>query len=338
MKAETLRAELVEDLVDFAWGQWSRLGVSAATPRDPEERAVDPEALLLLTFEVGRYEPRLLDEVLDWTALNEPLVSVQRLRNLCADDADRALTESALAWVARMRRRERQPTDQVSAKHGRLEPLFVSLSKPRGALDPAFARHGFARSPLDPSGKSQRPPLREPASFAFRLRRMLGLGARAEIMRALLTIRAPRLSGRVIGATAGFTQRNVREGLMALQDAGVVVAADVAGDRHYSVVRPEWASLLGFGSAPELPFHHDWIPNLRALTRFLRWLSRPDLDALTPYMRASEARTLVTSLDADLRYAGIVDGVLDKPGGDYWDEFIEIVRATAQHARKPRTT
>ena len=37
------------------------------------------------------------DEVLDWLALNERLMSVQRLRNLCRDDADRTLAEAALA-------------------------------------------------------------------------------------------------------------------------------------------------------------------------------------------------------------------------------------------------
>jgi hypothetical protein len=34
-----------------------------------EEHAADPEALLLFTFEVGRNDPRLFDEVLDWLAL-----------------------------------------------------------------------------------------------------------------------------------------------------------------------------------------------------------------------------------------------------------------------------
>ena len=36
--------------------------------------AADPEALLLLTFEVGREEPRLFAEVLDWLVKNERLI------------------------------------------------------------------------------------------------------------------------------------------------------------------------------------------------------------------------------------------------------------------------
>lgn len=71
MKAERLRDEVAGALQDLAWDQWSQLGVSAAAPKRREERAVDPEALLLLTLEVGRGVPRLFDEVLTgWRSTN----------------------------------------------------------------------------------------------------------------------------------------------------------------------------------------------------------------------------------------------------------------------------
>ena len=96
MTAATLRAEVTAALLELAWEQWSQLGLSAAPPACREERATDPEALLLFTLHVGRSDPRLFDEVLDWLALNAPLVSTQRLRNLCTDDTDRALADAAL--------------------------------------------------------------------------------------------------------------------------------------------------------------------------------------------------------------------------------------------------
>ena len=61
MKAETFSAEVSAALQALAWDQWVRLGVSGAVPRHPEERAADPEALLLFTLEVGRSDPRLFD-------------------------------------------------------------------------------------------------------------------------------------------------------------------------------------------------------------------------------------------------------------------------------------
>lgn len=65
-----------------------------ATARRADRWAADPEALLLFTLEVARADARLFDEVLDWLALNERLVSVQRLRNLYRDDTDRGAGRS----------------------------------------------------------------------------------------------------------------------------------------------------------------------------------------------------------------------------------------------------
>lgn len=50
----------------------------------------------------------------------------------------------------------------------------------------------------EPSGKSQAPQVLLPINFAFRLRLLLGIGARAEAMRVLLTIDAPRANIQVI--------------------------------------------------------------------------------------------------------------------------------------------
>jgi hypothetical protein len=68
-------------LLDFAWRQWAQIGVSAGAGGD-DGWAVDPEALVLFTIGVGRGDPRLFDEMLDWIALNHRLLSLQRLRNL----------------------------------------------------------------------------------------------------------------------------------------------------------------------------------------------------------------------------------------------------------------
>jgi hypothetical protein len=188
MRAAALRDEIVADSVALAWDQWSQLGVSGAAPARREERAADPEALLLFTLEVGRNDPRLFDEVLDSLRLNEHLMSVHRLRNLCTDATDTALADAALGWSIRSRGQRPPPISAAASVQS--EPLFLSLPTPTGELDASFERFGFARAPLSPSGKSQAPRLRDPISFAFRLRRLLGVGVRAEVIRALLTIRA----------------------------------------------------------------------------------------------------------------------------------------------------
>ena len=331
MRAAQLREEIVADSVAMAWDQWSQLGVSAASPLRREERAADPEALLLFTLEVGRNDPRLFDEVLDWIALNEHLVSVHRLRNVCVDATDSALVGAALDWSARSRGRGRSLGDVVPTTD--LVALFHSVPTPTENLDESFARHGFARARVNRSGKSQPPRLGDPISFALRLRRLLGVGVRAEVIRALLTIRAARVSGKVITASAAFAQRNVREGLTQLLEAGVINVVDIADDRYYSVRHGDWATLLGLPAAPSLPFHFDWIPAYRALTRIVRWLQEPGLDDLSEYLRASQARTLVDELATDLSYAGVPVGPYMALGLDFWEAFTEIVRALVRQMR-----
>lgn len=333
MKAATLSTETRSALQAFAWEQWSQLGVSGAGPHVREERAADPEALILFTLEIGRGDPRLFDEVLDWLALNEPLVSVHRLRNLCTNPEDRLLVDATLTWSARERRREQRPgAAPHAADDHHLEGLFRELPSPTGALDPAFSRHGLARTRLERSGHSLPPRLHDPICFALRLRRLLGVGVRAEIVRTLLTVRAPRLSGTAITASAGFSRRNVREGLAQLHEAGVIVTTGSADDRQYTLHHQDWSALLGLPSAPALPLHYDWISSLRALTRIVRWLEQPGLDTLTPYLRASQARTLIGEIDVDLRNAGITPALDPPRGSAYWDEFVAIVRAAVAAA------
>ena len=200
-------------------------------------------------------------------------------------------------------------------------------------LDATFAEKGFARPPLERSGKSQPPRFQDPIAFALRLRRLLGVSARAEVIRTLLTIRAPRVASREISASAGFAQRNVREALTQLYDAGVVTRVDVADERFYEIDHVAWAAVLGLPKAPDLPFYEDWIPIFRALAQVARWLQRPDLDDLSPYLLASQARTLMTEVEANLRFAGVPPGLVASYGADYWDEFSEIIRAAVRHTR-----
>lgn len=331
MKAASIRDEIVADCLALAWDQWSQLGVSGAAPPRREERAADPEALLLFTLEIGRNDPRLFDEVLDWLSVNEQLVSVQRLRNLCTDGAEVALVDAALAWSMPNRRPLRGAVKDAPTQ---LEPLFPVAPSSGEDLDAAFARYGFARPPLNASGKSQAPRLRDPISFAFRLRRLLGVGVRAEVVRALLTIRAPRVSGRTITASSAFAQRNVREGLTHLLEAGVIDVVEISDDRQYAIHHAAWAALLGLPAAPDLPLHFDWIATYRALVGIVRWLQQPALGDLSDYLLASQARTLVEELSSDLQRVGVPVGLYPALGPDFWDEFTEIARAAVRNARR----
>ena len=325
MPVETFRREVTAKLRDFAWDEWSQMGVSAAAPRVPERRAADPEALLLFTLEVGRHDPRLFDEILDWLVLNESLMSVQRLRNLCLDDMDRALVDGALTWVARWRPRARlSGRSRGDGAEKTPRPLFVGLSVAEGTPEPSFARVGLLRPDFEPSRKSQPPDYTAAINFAFRLRRLLGIGARAEVVRLLLTIDAPRVTAGVVDAAAGFARTNVREALAHLHDAGVAESRGVGSERFYALRRDEWIRLFQTREQ-RFPEHLDWIQTLGPLRLLLRWLYDNRTASLSEYMRASEARVLLDRLERDLRFAGFAVEGQTARGADFWDAFVRTV-------------
>src|SRR4030066_1096 len=69
MLQKDFRYLFLENILNFLWRQWSALGVlGEARTEDPW--VIDPEPMLLFTLEMGRFEPRLFDEVLDWLVVN----------------------------------------------------------------------------------------------------------------------------------------------------------------------------------------------------------------------------------------------------------------------------
>lgn len=322
MQTSDLRNEVRTRLLAFAWDQWTQMGVSG-TPRRTDRWAADPEALLLFTLEVARADARLFDEVLDWLALNERLVSAQRLRNLCRDDTDRALAEAALAWVEQSRSPTPRGLRRPATKSSRAVQLFRDVKADARRADKTFRRYGWVKPPTERSGKSQPPNLFAPINLAFRLRQILGIGARAEVARFLLTIHAPSVTAQVVSASAAYAKRNVHEALTALHSAGVIDAVTVGNEQRYGIDRKRWATLLAL-TDDGLPSERDWPQLFHALRVLVRWLEDEQHGKLSDYMLASEARTLADEIVPELRYAGVRVPVHGRPGAEYWQEFVEL--------------
>jgi hypothetical protein len=321
MSISTTKEELQRRLASFLWGQWAQMGVLATAERS-DRWAADPEALLLLSFEVGREDPRLFEEVLDWLVKNERLVSVQRLRNLVCDDADRALVEAVLGWLGERRRRARlEARSGSNGASSEAQPFFRNSSLPVADPDPAFLAQGFLKPRSGPSAKSQAPDLLLPINFAFRLRQLLGIGARAETARVLLTIGAPRINAQVLAKSTAYTKRNVQEAVTSLVAAGVLSSFEVGNEQVFSVPRDRWAQFL---ELDELPVQEDWPQLFAVYRRVLRWLADPAQDELTDYMLSSETRTLAEEAAPDLSFAGIRTDPA-RNDSSYFDSFLQEI-------------
>lgn len=325
MSTSTIRHDLQDRLASFLWSQWGQMGILAAAGRS-DRWAADPEALLLLSFEVGREDPRLLEEVLDWLVRNERLVSIQRLRNLIRDEADRALVEAVVGWLGQRRRRARLEARPAPAKGPtEAQPFFRNSALPVSDPDPAFLVQGFLKPKSEPSSKSQAPDVRLSINLAFRLRLLLGIGARAEATRILLTIGVPRVNVQALAASTAYTKRNVQEAVASLTAAGVLLAFEVGNEQRFSIPGDRWAQLL---ELDDLPIHEDWPQLFAAYRKILRWLADPAHDELSDYMLASEARTLAEEVRPDLQFAGIAIDVRPN-GSSYLESLIEQLRERA---------
>jgi len=278
------------------------MGVSAPAHRE-SPWAQDPEALLVFTLEIARADPRLFDELLDWTLHNEGLLSVRRLRATCIDEADRALVAAMISWLGRRRPRARLRSSERPQAPRDLEPVFDG-GAPVEHADPDFAAQGLLRPSAEPSRKSQAPNLRSPINFDFRLRAMLGVGIRAEVVRIMLCVHAPQMTAGALARTSAYAKRNVHDALAGLADAGAISVFRISGEQRYTIDKSAWAALLDL--APErLPSHREWPQLLAVLRTILRWSRQSDLIEASEYLRASANRQLLEHIRPELAFAGV---------------------------------
>jgi DNA-binding transcriptional ArsR family regulator len=334
MSISTLRDRVHPALVEFAWSQWAQMGVFA-NPGRRDRWAQDPEALLVFTLRVGRRDPRLFDEVLDWLRCNGRLVSGRRLATLCPPgDAEHPIVAAAVEWArahgSPLRLGDR-PLVTVAET-----PLFATMHVVKA--DTVFRGHGYLKPATDPSFNSVDPDLSVPVNLAFKLRQHFGLSSsRPEIVRFLLTCDAPDADALAIADAAGYAKRNVSETLAALLAAGDVRRYTQGNEGRYSLDRPRWADFLGLPVAA-LPVYRDWPRLLRALRELDRWLDMTGATDLSDYMQASEARTLMEHLAPTLTAAG-VHVSHEGAGAGYWSTFEgNVARLLASLRPEPHPT
>jgi hypothetical protein len=328
MPISELRGKVSQGLLDFAWRQWAQIGVSA-TVAGADKWAVDPEALILFTIGIGRRDPRLFDEMLDWMAFNHELLSMQRLRNLAGRfPVPTGLVAAVTTWT-RQDASLNLPASQ-QADPGRVpEPVFspdvlAFVSQP----DPVFAEHGFMRPPAVRTGKSHEPDPALPVNLSFRLRRLFGPGGRSETMRVLLTCPDRPLDAARIADEAGFAKRNISDVLTSLTTSGVIRAAWAGNERHFTADRERWALFLGLTGPAGLPSFVSWVHLLPAALEISQWLDAKTDTAESEYLIASQARSLINRLTRDLE-ATDIDTQHPQPanGAAYLPVFAETSNA-----------
>lgn len=305
MPISEIENKVSQGLLDFAWRQWSQIGIST-TVRGADRWAVDAEALILLTIGIARRDPRLFDEMLDWMAFNHELLSTQRLRNLAGRFVlPSGLVAAVIAWT-----RQGAPThldvgEQAVAVRDRVPVFSPDVLAFVPQPDPVFAQYGFVRPPAARTGKSHQPNPALPINLSFRLRHLFGPGGRSETMRVLLTYPSGPLDAARIADEAGFAKRNISDVLTSLTASGVIKAAWAGNERHFTAYRERWALLLSLAGPADIPSFVSWVHLLPAALEIITWLDEKADTKESEYLIASQARSLMNRLTRDLEAADI---------------------------------
>lgn len=259
---------LPDACIELAWAQWVALGVSGSA-RKPRH-AVDLEAAIAFAPALDELDPRLHDEVIDWCTQFAPrVVSVSRLKQVIKlfDDAHRA----------------------------RFDRFAAIVNERGGTKWPTSSR---APRSTAPSRKS-RFLVESAAAIQLRARLIFGIGARADVLVALLLSPLGWTHVSLLSSLA-YTKRSLSDALGDLAAGGVLHGYHVGNAVHHRLVRKDALAAL-VGSYPEVAFQ-PWAQRLAATADILS--TRTRTQTKSEMIRSIELRKVIDRHRAALAAVG----------------------------------
>jgi hypothetical protein len=232
--------------LETAWSLWAELGLSGWT-RHHADTAVDLEPLIIATARLGEWDARLLEEAFDWCVLNSRFVSAVRLRNLLTtvDDPTREAFGGFAAAIRKVRK--------------------VSWSA---------AGRPFQ---LRVTGRSSLPDLHRPALLQLRLRAILGVSARAEIIRWMLPQPSRFFGVAELATHTAYGKDNVADVLDMLNLAGIATRTTMTTAGNQRFFRLDATAELVALAGPAIP-SPDWAARFRLLLALVGFASNASDD------------------------------------------------------------
>jgi hypothetical protein len=236
---QQFRDGYLEMLLRFLWREWTALGV-VGQERGALRHVVDPEALLLFTCSLGRYDQRLFDEVLDWLTKNGRFLNVQRMKNILGkEDFGGGKVLSAVAdWLSQ----QSDPMKwkllaKMGGQTGDSQSLFyLPDGRPlpqTSDSDATFLKHGFTRNPITLRGYAQAFSTDATPCLSLRMRALFGLNARCDV----LTYLALNETGhpRQVARELYYSQKAIHDVMTDLACSGVVQSSRGARERTFRI-------------------------------------------------------------------------------------------------------
>ena len=331
---KTSSHEFQEQVFALLWRQWGSLGIAGLTEAD-DERIIDPDTLLLFSLSVCRYEARLFDEIIDWSFRNGHLINVQRLGQIQKKyDFGCGPQLSAIAELLRKNSKYKLKWSALAAKYYQdpPEPLFfdkqgLPLPSPQKSdANPEFLNHGLRRGAIKLREYSQSFSLQSPACLLLRLRALLGIHARAEILCLLSSF--PEIHPSRAARETGYYQKTIQTTLLEMAQSGLVLVRSSKKEKFYRLKPKVLDDLLRPNGKPGKWVN--WAALLKAVEiiwQQLRQLSSQELD---PLLLASELKKISISVhdfcaDAGIGALAIDENTEPKNIAEAFQENIQII-------------
>jgi len=324
-----LRDKLLERLLDFLWRQWTSLGV----PGNRTSKGawiIDPEALILITTHVGRYDARLLDLAIDWLHSYGRCVNLQRLGRIHGQwpNADE-LVLSAIAEILSEQSTLRK-WKTISEKEflpESEEPLFLSLSGSAppvlGDPDPRFKRFRLLRSKWTSRGACKAPRSDRAANLLCTLRAFFGVNARAEIMAWLLTHQSGHPAA--IAKATGYFSKSIQATLNEMEQSGQIRSAREGREKKFWVQPENWKFFATWDHPSGFPLWINWPPIFYFIKRTLQLLTEDDSPHASVQLRAIQQRGFLDEIAPALRETVLHFGMVSNRNAT-GHKLIEAVR------------
>jgi len=238
-----------EALLKLLWSHWSALGVAGYGRK--VDQMLDPEALILMTASVGRYDPRLFDAMIEWMMENERMINISRMQTLMKRELFQC--ENVVAAVAGIisETGNRTKWKKIVLKKdiSEIQPLFNNESGSfyGSRIDPVFRKYGFERPEFQKRGIITPFSVKDQATLVLRLRAFFGVNARSEIIAYLLN--SPNGVARDIALSNYYFLRTVQDALSEMTASGILMFKTVPGKKReiqYSLAGNELAKMFSY--------------------------------------------------------------------------------------------
>ena len=324
------RDYILESLLELLWRQWSALGVSGYGETQ-NSAVIDPEALLIFSCSICRYDQRLFDAMLDWLDKNERFINIQRLRAMVSKEKFAAsdILSAVAACMAEknptMKWRRLADAFNRTAEKNASSLFFLKNGDPMptptpGKEDPVFRQYGYLRNTVENRNRALCFPPHSPETLLLQIRALFGIGARSEALLYLVLNEKGTIQN--IASDTYYSWRSIQDALFEMGHSGLLYFPESKRGRFYRLDGKPWLDILLRGHKKKIRWIC-WPPLFRAFELIWEKFNNPDFMALSPLAQTAELRELMrTGVAERLEHAGF-GSLITNHGVGVEEEYLE---------------